>query len=833
MVQSSRRCPVTLPDMGAESGQAAPLNGSGLREAVIRGTLRRRLARGRSAPFAPTALDAELLTVVDKAMSCRIPLGVVLPFPGTPAAILLGTATLIGAVRRMATLGVEVAAVSPRLSARELYEELTFDDQRISDFIPRTTVGPDGIPRVVGRPGRDTGGRLHIANDLSRVRDTMDRLQGIVVDGQAATASDLDRLLTHGTGVPVVYLTTDPFDLGLERIRAGGGLVWGWDARSLGELSGPAARPRTIDAGPLLAPSRVLAEAAVAEAVIWEPDPGRGHGFDDTLRLLWDALWQLSRSYGSTPGEYGAADTMRWAWGVYNLLALLPVRPGDYDRCVGANPYALRLGQAPQTARAYARYVDGSLRDAWRVFGGRLEDALTSAEAAEKLSRVQAWVNDRSESGYGLLVARNRIAAAAVAAALDESPSTRPDWRSYTTVTSLQDLAAGKVPLTGLAQICVTGPVQRSRAGLLATPPGASLIVLAAGPFEARRITSQVIGARSALATIRVEAATTSARALDITVQVHPPAVVSEDPVKVYHAGSSLAVNRPPAEYGQNPWEPFDADVLAVLKRSIGDRDSESAVPPARVVDGAASASVSAIVISLRDDDNSVLLAGPNDLITRARGAMLARVAAKSLRAGDVIYLVDRSARRDLFAAMTDKLSEAQAYATLTGLIDFWHAHAGRLRRADLTYEEIYRRMGRTKITSFQTIGTWIRGTVDGPQDPEDVARFAQAVGDKALLEEAQRVGWALKTVHVVNRKAGRWLSSRITGASLRREDAFVDQSLGIRVTDLLEAVTSVAVESVDLTARTAPAGSLGVPLTRTEAAALVQPPLSGPPASG
>jgi hypothetical protein len=67
---------------------------------------------------------------------------------------------------------------------------------------------------------------------------------------------------------------------------------------------------------------------------------------------------------------------------------------------------------------------------------------------------VQAWINDRNGSGSGLLVARNRIAATAIAAALDESPSTRADWRSYTAVTSLQDLTDGKVPLAGLAEIC-------------------------------------------------------------------------------------------------------------------------------------------------------------------------------------------------------------------------------------------------------------------------------------------------------------------------------------------------------------------------------------------
>jgi hypothetical protein len=180
---------------------------------------------------------------------------------------------------------------------------------------------------------------------------------------------------------------------------------------------------------------------------------------------------------------------------------------------------------------------------------------------------------------------------------------------------------------------------------------------------------------------------------------------------------------------------------------------------------------------------------------------------------------------------MTDKLSEAQAYTTLANLIDFWHGRAARLRDAGMTYEEIHRRMGGTAITSAPTIGTWIRGDRDGPKDQDDVARFARAVGDEALLEEAERVGWALKTLHIVHRKAGRWLSSRISGAQLRQADAFVDQNLGIRVTDLLEAVATCTVEAVDLTPRTAPASALGVVLTDADATMLFRQP-SDPAAS-
>ena len=108
--------------------------------------------------------------------------------------------------------------------------------------------------------------------------------------------------------------------------------------------------------------------------------------------------------------------------------------------------------------------MTGAVRDAWRVFGSTLQDALAAAGAAEKLIRLQAWVNDRSGPEPGLLVARNRMAGAAIMAALDESPATRADWRGHMRIATLQDLTTGRIPLRGLAEICLPGPIQRSRA---------------------------------------------------------------------------------------------------------------------------------------------------------------------------------------------------------------------------------------------------------------------------------------------------------------------------------------------------------------------------------
>ena len=58
-----------------------------------------------------------------------------------------------------------------------------------------------------------------------------------------------------------------------------------------------------------------------------------------------------------------------------------------------------------------------------------------------------------------------------------------------------------------------------------------------------------------------------------------------------------------------------------------------------------------------------VLLLEPNDLVSRRKGRTVTRVAAKALDAGDVLVLVDRAARSDLFDSLTEKLAEHPVYA--------------------------------------------------------------------------------------------------------------------------------------------------------------------------
>ncbi|WP_449657822.1 DISARM anti-phage system protein DrmE domain-containing protein [Streptomyces varsoviensis] len=120
-----------------------------------------------------------------------------------------------------------------------------------------------------------------------------------------------------------------------------------------------------------------------------------------------------------------------------------------------------------------------------------------------------------------------------------------------------------------------------------------------------------------------------------------------------------------------------------------------------------------------------------------------------------------------------------------------------------------------TSITSAQTVGTWVRGQVNGPHDPEDVRRFARAVHDQVLLAQA---GWALKTLQIVHRKAGRWLSTQIAGARSHHDDALIDANLGLRVSDLLESVSAHPVLGIDRAPRDVAAHLVGRLVASAEA---------------
>jgi hypothetical protein len=795
---------------------------AGLADAVLSGTLRY-AEGGRIRPFTPIKFGAELLTVADAAIADRMPLGVVLCLPGTSAPLLLGAAGVVGAILKCGNLTVEVAVASPNLTSRTLYDELYIREQRLADFIPRTRLDLNGNAHVMGNPRHDAGGRLHLTGALDRVTRWLDKLDALIVDGATTNPEVLRTIVERSSDkTALIYLTSDPADAGLVVLRDAGGAVWGWDTTCLRQLIAPAIPGRTRGVGPVVAPVLTLQRAADSMVTILCPESDGE--LDAALTALWRALAGLSAAYRiavEAGSGWVAADATMWAWGVSSLIGSLATSPQAYDAVVGYGPYRLRLNTAPATARAFGRNIGGQAGEAWYRVADAFEDALTAACRQEKLSSVIGWLDAVVKRQHsGLLVARNASAAVAVAAALAASPKTPFGWEQYVKVVPLADLVAGRCD--PVANICITGTLPRYRAGLFAMPPAPNLTVIVAGSSEADRLAKQALSARTALTTVRAESVNVTAERLSVRPSC---TTVCNDPaaqVRIDRRGRVHPVSSGVLVAGENPWEPFTGDVVELLERttgaaSIGQEDL-AVIAPARIAGSVALTRVPVIGVHLAaGTEGAVLLLEPNDLVTRRRGTVVARVAAKALNVGDVVVLVDRGARQDLLGAVIAKLAEHPVYGALKSLVDFWHQRAWRARDA-FTYGEILTRMKGSSITTEATIGNWVRGDVGGPADHEDVARFARAVGDDELLAKARDVGRALTTLNTLHRKVGIWLSAQMAGATRDSADTLVDARLNIHVADLMEAVTSHKVTLVDTAMQSAPASVVGVVLTLADA---------------
>ncbi|GHJ11266.1 hypothetical protein TPA0907_56330 [Micromonospora humidisoli] len=776
---------------------------SGLSSVMRRGRLRHKTGT-RVRRFVTTSFDKELLGALDAAAAAEVPLALVIPLPAANTPIVLGAAALVAEVVREGRVDVSATVVSKRLSQRANYDLLYIGSDRLADHIPRARLTADGGVDMIGSARHDRGGRMVLTSDPGR---TEDRGGGLVVDATGTDPGELRGLINGGRRL--VYITDSPFDPVLNDIREAGGALWAFDPPALAQLAGRTDAHDGEDGQALSVPRALLAAAGNAKRIVWAPSTDST--LDGALRDAWAALRRLAAAEsGST--EYDTAYGLRWAWGTLATYSLLATTPDCYDRHQIGGPYSTTLFEAASHARAVACNRSGAARDAWASVAEVLAALHSAASATTKLPLVQCWLDRLMDNGCrGLLVTRNRVAVAALITALEESTATRHGWREHVQVVSAREVLCGRVSGLPVHTMLVTGPLPRAYASLVAAPPADEVLTAVAGVWEASRAARQIEATVESLRKLREETRTLSSPRLGVPA-VAVPAGFEDDVVTV--RGTNLTRAELPAD-DSSPWSPLTLDVLAVAAGALRGRDQAPEIaPPARSSDdGVIRARVDAITVNFFD--GTYMLVGPNDLVYRRRGQQSRRAAAKSLAAGDVVALVNSTARRDLFGSVVDTLSELPEHAPLAMLVAFWHERVARVRDRELTRREILASMRAgpdpTGITTDAAIGHWFRGLVVGPADPADVRRFAAAIGDRELARRAEAVGVALHTSRVLNRAVGRWLSAQITGARLRDDDAIVDPKLGVHVADLLEAVTLHQVESVDAQPVPVTATSVGV----------------------
>jgi hypothetical protein len=813
----------------------------------------------RSLRVLPSGLDVELCHAVDTAASRHCPLVAVLPLPLPAAPMAMAAAATVSAIAAAGRVHARTAVVSPRLAGRQMYEALLVDREQLSALVPRTMAGEGGGENAVVT-----------AHDCAQLlsMESLDALTGLVLDLSAVGPGDLDRVLRHlrhrsaRRPLLLVAITASPLDPAVGMIRQANGLVYAVDQAALAGQASVTPGPGPGDGLPLVCGAGDLMRAAGASLELHDCGDV---ALDNAVSSLWAATASQSRKTG-TAGNAVLAGNLRWAWAVTNSFTQLATSAARTDYHADRRPWAPpSLLEAPQRARDLAVRENEALWLRW----AEAADAAVAASSREYKAEVIAQVAAElaAEGRPVLVLTRNRVAAAALRSALLENP-VAPE----VSVASMRDFAASRLRTTGDALVVIPGPLPRLYAGWLAVPPSGGLLMLTAGPQQTLRAARQAIDARNALAAARSSAL---ASGLVATVTRAPQAGQAAPPGETL-AVITVAGTRMPFEARSGQWDdrarrnleararqadpaglpgnaaddaglwtPFRDDALAALERCSGrptgaaDQILESDADGSAGTGGGVSvtssgAPIPVVPLTLRPldgGDEFVLLQPPTETLTRRDGLQVKAVAARSLRPGDLVALIDGQARQDLFGHVIDTLEESPDWGLSVALARFWHECVRRIPDTGLSYEEIRLRSGVS--VQAKTIGTWARGQAECPLDPEDVRRLARLLEDDDVLSRADAVAAALRALWHLHQKAGRWLSSRLADASLaglgddairgRIRDEVLDPSLGLRASDLLGTIRLCCVTAVGTTC-SAPADATGSPLPPAAAAALCSP---------
>lgn len=738
----------------------------------------------RARSFRPSGFDRELLRIADAAVATKVPTALVLPMPGTNTGALLAATMLVSHFAQSKTLTAQVAIATKQLRLRAFYDTLYCQDEQLCEYFPRTVIGPDGAVADVGERDvqlRTRPGRLHFSSELSRFAAVAPKLHGIVVEAGASVADYAERFLVRfGGRIPLVYITADPNDPVVPAF-ARAGAVWAWDGAWLSALANQGANPDAIctDAGRLVTAGDLSFIVAAPD----EPTP-----IDSALTRLWEDLAELQHHPGGASQE-----AVGWVWGAFGALSQLTVPVETYDRYARVAWRTTSLSEAPAKARAFSRNaLNTEDREYWEVLALDLEDALNAAtQSNPKPAALAKWVCERIEAAEsGVIVVRNVAAREGVAEYLQSRPDVPFGWQNTIRAVTVAEVLGGRTDL-GYGHALTVGPVAVDNGVLFAVPSARTMTILGHGPWEAGRIVRQVTSVRRRLAELahgptRLEA---SHRLFGPGVHPHD---ITPGPLRITHSALTL----PPLSRTATGavWDPFDVNVV----KDLGRLDTETE-GPAREAPTGTEYVVPALRIAFADGHGYF---EPDQLVSRVAGADVKfEVAIKALKVGERVLLVDNGARRGLFDVIAEKLQSLPEFAAVVMLIRDWQERARRAGyESGLTHGQILERMGpQAGVTTSAAVGHWVRGFVFGPDDPEDVRRFGEAVGDQFLAQRWQAVGRALETMRTQRRKWGKMLARVVSGLNPTELDdaGYFDRRLGIHYSDLAEAVTMHEVKAV------------------------------------
>lgn len=766
-------------------------------DVVERGDLRKKTENGTIKPIEGTSFDLAFLKIANAAVREKFPTAIVLPVSASNTSILLSAVILTdnciraGSNDSKASITAQVALATKQLRLRSFYDDIFIKKERLSNYFPRTIVSEDKVSKVGDRPKEFYGrtGRLHFLSDLSRL-DKIDpeKLNGIVLESAAASSQWMDGTLKKfGNKIPVIYITMNPMDQLIDKFLETG-VVWAWDEaelRYLLEESEESSSALCTGVGRLRGACRTSYELQ---------GPGEESKIDKKIGTLWYDLEEIQHHPGGL-----TFDALRWVWGVFNTYSQLLVPATYYDqKAREAWINTPILEEAGQQASSYSENaVKKEDREYWSILADDLREVYEIANSVHpKVLQLIEKTKEVFEKGSSLLLlVKNKASKQAVREFLEESSKIPFNWDQEVDISTYKEYRKGRIEKKYL-EIAIAGPVSRRFSSLFTLPTSSVLTVFTHGPWERTRTANQIQRVLNRLKDLsRGESKENAIRKLGIDldfVYTHEKRKEQERDISFHKIEDKESVEGSVIEGSVVTWDPFDVEVVGDIDSYQGEVNA-----PAKSSQEGIKGKVDALKIDLNERK---IFFEPNQKVTKIIRSGEKKVAAKSLKAGDKILLINRQARKDLFDVVAEKLDEMPEFKERMFLIREWKERVKRgAHKFDLNFQKILNKMSGTELTSPQTLRGWVLGYSNGPQNPKDIKRYGEAVGGNFLIQHWAKIAKALRRMRQHHRKIGRMLSKKLWNMDTdeANEEEYFDRRLGILYSDLLEAISVFKVESV------------------------------------
>jgi hypothetical protein len=198
-----------------------------------------------------------------------------------------------------------------------------------------------------------------------------------------------------------------------------------------------------------------------------------------------------------------------------------------------------------------------------------------------------------------------------------------------------------------------------------------------------------------------------------------------------------------------------------------------------------------------------------NVIVRTGSTAQIEETYIRAVRPGDEVLYIHGQKRQSLYDLLVSRVHRDRVIAEYLALIRHWQDDLVR------SFAEAHRRLGLTperllsdlqargsRLTSSQTIRTWLRRLVLAPHDVEDLRRVAEVLSMPfvtAYFRQVHKAARRLKGLHInLSARLNRWLASSDAGSvAVGEADDVVDSELGLTVEDFRHSLVRLRVIEV------------------------------------